>query len=233
MPAMRQVRLLIISVFVLLPAGIACAGEAWLAQAGLLQAVAPMVRQQAPAPGLFLVSSRNLTDPHFNQTVVYLVAHSDDGSLGLIVNRPSELRLADAVSDIESEAGDAHAIYYGGPVKYSMLTMLLRSDTENSLMRLVADDVFFSYDRRVLDRLLAERKPAGALRFYMGHAGWVAGQLQQEIERGDWFVVGADAATIFSTRPRSIWTRLIEKLDPGGLYVKSEGGTCLLSVAIL
>jgi len=222
---MRRVRLLIDIVFVLLLAGIASAGEAWLVQGGLLQAAAPVVQQQVPAPGLFLVSSRNLTDPHFKQTVVYLVAHSDDGSLGLIVNRPSELRLADAVSDIEGEAGDAHAIYYGGPVKYSMLTMLLRSDTEDSLVRLVADDVFFSHDRRVLDRLLAERKPVGALRFYMGHTGWVAGQLQQEIERGNWFVVHADPATIFSTRPTSIWNRLIEKLDPGGLYVKREGGS--------
>jgi putative transcriptional regulator len=220
---MHRVRLLINIVFVMLLAGIASAGEAWLAQGGLLQAAAPVVRQQVPAPGLFLVSSRNLTDPHFKQAVIYLVAHSDDGSLGLIVNRPSELRLADAVSDIEGEAGDAHAIYFGGPVKYSMLTMLLRSDTEDSLVQLVADDVFFSHDRRVLDRLLAERKPVGSLRFYMGHAGWVAGQLQQEIERGDWFVVHADPATIFSTRPTSIWNRLIEKLDPGGLYVKREG----------
>jgi putative AlgH/UPF0301 family transcriptional regulator len=83
--------------------------------------------------------------------------------------------------------------------------------------------VCFSHDRRVLDRLLAERKPAAALRFYMGHAGWVAGQLQQEIERGDWFVVAADPVTIFSTRPTSIWTRLIEKFDPGGLYVQRNG----------
>jgi len=210
-------------VFVLLPAGNASAWDAWFVQGEMLQAAAPVVRLQAPAPGLFLVSSRNLTDPHFSRTVIYLVAHSDDGSLGLVVNRPSHIRLADAVSDVEHEAGDAHAIYYGGPVKYSMLTMLMRSEQENSLVQLVADDVYFSHDRRVLDRLLAERKPADALRFYMGHAGWVPGQLQQEIERGNWYVVDADPATIFSTRPESLWTRLIEKLDPGGLYVELEG----------
>jgi len=210
-------------VFVLLPAGNASAWDGWFVQEEMLQAAAPVVRLQAPAPGLFLVSSRNLTDPHFSRTVIYLVAHSDDGSLGLVVNRPSHIRLADAVSDVEHEAGDAHAIYYGGPVKYSMLTMLMRSEQENSLVQLVADDVYFSHDRRVLDRLLAERKPADALRFYMGHAGWVPGQLQQEIERGNWYVVDADPATIFSTRPESLWTRLIEKLDPGGLYVELEG----------
>ncbi len=184
----------------------------------MLQTAVPVVRQQVPAPGRFLVSSRNLTDPHFTRAVIYLVMHNDQGTLGLVVNRPSEFRLADAVSDVEES--DDYAIYFGGPVKHSIITMLIRSDKENPLVQLVADDVFFSQDRRVLDRLLAEKKPADALRFYMGHVGWVAGQLQQEIERGNWFVVDADPATIFSTRPSSLWTRLIEKLDPGGLYVE-------------
>ena len=218
---MHRVRLLIISGFVLLLAGNASAGGASFAHWGMLPAATPVVRQQEPAPGRFLVSSRNLTDPHFTRAVIYLISHSDQGTLGLVVNRPSEIRLADAVSDIEE--GDDYTIYFGGPVMHSIVTMLIRSETNNPLVRLVADDVFFSDDRRVLDRLLAEKKPADALRFYMGHAGWVAGQLQQEIERGNWYVVDADPAAIFSTRPESLWTRLIEKLDPGGLYVELEG----------
>lgn len=220
---MQRVWFSIISVIALLGAGLASAGHAWLAAGNMLQAAAPVVRMQAPAPGLFLVSSRNLTDPHFSRTVVYLVTHGEEGSLGLVVNRPSEIRLADAVSDVEREVGDAYAIYYGGPVRYSMLTMLIRSEKENPLVQLVADDVFFSHDRRVLDRLLEERKPADALRCYIGHAGWIAGQLQREILHGDWYVVAADTAAIFSTRPESLWTRLIEKLDPAGLYVSLGG----------
>jgi len=219
---MQRARLLMIAVFVLLLAGVAAAGGAWIHEDGALQTVARVVRHEAPSPGRFLVASRNLADPHFSRTVVYLVAHSDEGSLGLVVNRPSEIRLADAVSDVEDGEGEDHAIFYGGPVKYSMITMLMRSEKQNPLVRQVADDVFFSHDRRVLDRLLAEHKPAAALRFYMGHAGWIAGQLQQEIGRGDWFVVDADPANIFSTRPASLWTRLIEKLDPGGLFVELE-----------
>jgi putative transcriptional regulator len=219
---MQRARLLIIGFFVLLLAGLPNAAETGGSQAGLLHAATPVVRLDAPAPGLFLVASRSMTDPHFSRTVIYLVAHNDEGSLGLVVNRPSEIRLADAVSDVEGGEGDDHAIYFGGPVKHSMITMLMRSEKQNPLVRQVADDVFFSHDRRVLDRLLAEQKPADALRFYMGHAGWTAGQLQQEIGRGDWFVVDADPANIFSTRPASLWTRLIEKLDPGGLYVGLE-----------
>jgi putative transcriptional regulator len=217
---MHRVRSLLVIGISLLLGGVTGSGEAWVTREGLSYTAAPVVRQQAAAPGLFLVSSRTLTDPHFSRTVIYLVAHNDEGSLGLVLNRPSEIRLADAVSGVETEAGDDHAIYYGGPVRHSMITMLIRSEKENQLVRQVDGDVFFSHDRRVLDRLLDEQKPADSLRFYMGHAGWVAGQLQQEIERGDWFVVSADPVTIFSSRPASLWARLIEKLDPGGLYVE-------------
>lgn len=219
---MRRIRLLIKNVFVLLLAGLAAAVHGGIAQAGTLAGVAAMTQVPAPAPGLFLVASRDLADPHFSRTVIYLVTHNDAGSLGLVVNRPSETLLADAVSGVEKDAGDDHPLYYGGPVKHNMITMLIRSEKENPLVRQIAGDVFFSHDRRVLDRLLAEQKPVNALRFYMGHAGWTAGQLQQEIRRGDWYVVEADQAAIFSTRPASLWNRLIEKLDPGGLYVELE-----------
>jgi putative transcriptional regulator len=216
---MRGISSLIINVFVLLLAGVAAGAHSGITHAGLLAGAASM----APAPGLFLVASRDLADPHFSRTVIYLVSHDDDGTLGLVVNRPSKILLADAVSGIRKDAGEDHPIYYGGPVRHSMITMLIRSEKENPLLRQVAGDVFFSHDRRVLDRLLAEQKPVNALRFYMGHAGWVAGQLQQEIGRGDWYVVEAEPAAIFSTRPASLWNRLIEKLDPGGLYVELEG----------
>lgn len=219
---MRFTRLLIINVFVLLLAGVSAGLQGGFAQAGFLTGAASRV--QAPAPGLFLVASRDMADPHFSRTVIYLVSHDDDtGTLGLVVNRPSKILLADAVSGIGKDTVDDHPVYYGGPVRHSMITMLIRSEQEDPLVRQVAGDVFFSHDRRVLDRLLAEQKPGNALRFYMGHAGWVAGQLQQEIRRGDWYVVDADPAAIFSTRPASLWNRLIEKLDPGGLYVEFEG----------
>jgi len=188
-----------------------------------LHSAATAAHDQAPAPGTFLVASRSLTDPHFRRTVIYLVTHDEQGSLGLIVNRPSTIRLADAVSGVEKEAGDAHAIYFGGPVKHGMITLLMRNEKENPLVKQVAGEVFFSHDRRVLDRLLAEQKPASALRCYMGHAGWRAGQLQQELERGNWHVIEADANAVFSSRPEALWNRLIEKIDPGGLYVGLEG----------
>jgi putative transcriptional regulator len=220
---MLRSRLLIINVFVLLLASVVANAVSGVAQGGSLAGVTSLTRAPAPAPGLFLVASRDMTDSRFSQTVIYLVTHNDAGSLGLVVNRPSEILLADAVRGVEADAGDEHPIYYGGPVKHDMITMLIRSEKENPLVRRVAGDVFFSHDRRVLDRLLAEQKPVNALRFYMGHAGWIAGQLQQEIDRGDWYVVEANPAAIFSTRPASLWNRLLEKLDPGGLYVELEG----------
>ncbi len=75
---------------------------------------------------------------------------------------------------------------------------------------------------RVLDRLLAEKKPDNALHFYLGHAGWTPGQLTLEIEREEWYIVDADPAVIFSADPESIWKRLIEKIDPSGIIAGSD-----------
>ena len=83
---MCRIRLLINNIFVLLLAGLAAAVHGGIAQAGSLAGVASMVQAPAPAPGLFLVASRDLADPHFSRTVIYLVTHNDAGSLGLVVN---------------------------------------------------------------------------------------------------------------------------------------------------
>ena len=71
----------------------------------------------------------------------------------------------------------------------------------------------------LLQKLDAENTPSEALRLFMGHAGWGAGQLQQELNRDDWFVVPGDTGRVFGTGTTRLWERLIEQLDPVGIYV--------------
>ena len=78
---------------------------------------------------MFLVAKRALDDSHFGQSVVYLVEHDEDGTLGLIVNRSSDVSLSEAVPDIEDKLATAHALYYGGPVGLPMILMLVRSES--------------------------------------------------------------------------------------------------------
>jgi putative transcriptional regulator len=184
----------------------------------------PGTRTEEPGPGMFLVAKRALDGPHFGQSVVYLVEHGEGGTLGLIVNRSSDISLSEALPDIEDKQATAHALYYGGPVGLPMIFILVRSESPSEGMVHVANNVYISADRRVLDEVLAVKKPKSEVRFYIGHSGWAAGQLDFELERGSWHVVAADTDAIFSGETDSLWNRLIERLEPRGIEVDNRPG---------
>ncbi len=205
--------------------GVALAGESVAGGSLVPSSTAPALADTItgkPGPGMFLVARRALGNSHFGQSVIYLVEHGEDGTLGLIVNRSSDVSLSAAVPDIEDKLATAHTLYYGGPVGLPMLLMLVRSDSATEGMAHVVDDVFISSDRRVLDQVLAAKKPDSELRFYIGHSGWAAGQLDFELLRGDWYVVTADTDAIFSGETDSLWHRLIERLEPTGIQVDNR-----------
>lgn len=182
-----------------------------------------------PGPGMFLVARRTLDDLYFGESVVYLIEHGEDGTMGLIVNRSSDISLSEAVPDIEDRQATANTLYYGGPVGLPMIIMLVRGDSATEGMTHVADDVYISTDRRALDEVLATKKPGSELRFYIGHSGWAAGQLNFELVRGDWHVVAADADAIFSDETDSLWHRLIKRLEPMGIQVDNRPSLPILS----
>ena len=205
--------------------GLALAGESVAGGTLIPTSVAPALPDTItgkPGPGMFLVAKRALDDSHFGQSVIYLVEHGEEGTLGLIVNRSSDVRLSEAVPDIEDKLETAHALYYGGPVGLPMILMLVRSDSATEGMAHVVDDVYISSDRRVLDEVLAAKKPDSELRFYIGHSGWAAGQLDFELVRGDWHVVAAGTEAIFSGETDLLWNRLIERLEPTGIQVDNR-----------
>jgi len=175
-----------------------------------------------PAPGSFLVAKRALDGSHFGQSVIYLIEHDEAGTLGLIVNRSSDINLSEAVPEIEAEPATAHSLYYGGPVGLPAILMLVRGESASEVLAHVADGVYVSADRRVLDEVLAAKKPANEVRFYIGYSGWAAGQLDSEIARGSWHVVAADANAIFSDETDLLWDRLIERFEPMGIQVNNR-----------
>jgi len=182
-----------------------------------------------PDRGMFLVAKRALDDPHFGQSVIYLVEHGEDGTLGLIVNRSSDVSLSEAVPDIEDKQATTHALHYGGPVGLPMILMLVRSELATEGMEHVANGVYISSDRGVLNEVLAAKKPASEVRFYIGHSGWAAGQLDFELERGSWHVVAAGTDAIFSDKTASLWDRLIERLEPRGIQVNNRHSLPILT----
>ncbi len=205
--------------------GVALAGESFASGPLVPTSIAPALPGKSagkPGPGMFLVARRALDDSHFGQSVIYLVEHDDEGTLGLIVNRASAISLSEAIPDIEDKRATAHALYYGGPVGLPMILMLVRSESATEGMAHVADDVYISSDRGVLEEVLATKKPASELRFYIGYSGWAGGQLDFELERGSWHVVAAGPDAVFSGDTDSLWERLIERLEPEGIQVDSR-----------
>jgi putative transcriptional regulator len=177
--------------------------------------------ERQPAAGMFLVAKRDLRDPHFNRSVIYLLEHGPEGSVGLIVNRPSGVKLSEVITGIREQVAARHSLYFGGPVQHRQVIMLMRNAGQTRQIRRVVGDIYFSADRNVMNRLLAENKPQDELHFYAGHASWSAGQLARELQGDSWHLIEGDPQDIFSTNPGSLWERLIEQLEPHGLYVKT------------
>jgi putative transcriptional regulator len=191
----------------------------------------PTANLQAPRPGVFLVAQRGLTDPRFRQSVVYLVTHGHGGSLGLIVNRPGDISLADAVPDFAAEQAAKHALYFGGPVGLPMILMLMHSESVPEGMEHIADDVYVSSEQPLLEEALVATQSTQMLRFYIGYSGWGAGQLDFELAHDGWHVVAADIDAIFSNEPDSLWPRLIEQLEPSGIQAENQSPLSLLATA--
>ena len=165
--------------------------------------------QGQPASGDFLVAARGLADPNFARSVVLLVKHDADGSLGLIINRPTGiplLRLFPEESGLHRQDG---ILYAGGPVEAGRFLLLLRAPFRPQESHPVFADVYLGFTRAAL------RDPRGipAIRVYAGYAGWAPGQLESEIARADWRLLPAEAAAVFEESPERLWEELTRRLD--------------------
>ncbi len=172
----------------------------------ILGARAPGQEQLAPAKGVFLVSKSEIEGGPFYQSVVLLIAHSDKGTLGLIVNRTTEIPISEALPGLGRET--SHELYFGGPVELSGLLYLFRSSKPPEDADHVMGDVYYSGDRELLEELMESDKKTDELHLFIGHSGWAPGQLDAELVRGSWDVVRADAFTVFGKDPATMWDEL-------------------------
>ena len=178
--------------------------EPALAGAGLSR----LQESVSPQKGVFLVASSDMTDPRFHQSVVLLLAHAVDGTMGLIINRASEIPLSEVLPELEGSGVPSQVLFFGGPVGLNGLLFLIHSDTPPGQASEVMDDVYFSGDPTLLEELLDEGRDSHDLRVYVGRAGWAPGQLADEIARGSWGLVPGDPQTIFEKDLEHIWRDL-------------------------
>jgi putative transcriptional regulator len=165
------------------------------------------------APGALLVAAPGLLDPNFRRTVVYLIEHREQGSLGVVLNRPSEVTVRDVLPAWAPLSSSPPAVFVGGPVEGDAAICLAAVRT--------------GHDPTAVDGLIAVRGPVAqvdldrdpgtlapllrGLRVFAGYAGWDAGQLTGEIRRGDWFVVPALPDDVFTRREAGLWGHVLRR----------------------
>ena len=159
---------------------------------------------------LFLVAKPGLPDSNFRESVVLVTQDENGETAGVIVNRPTNRSLASILPG-ERFKRFTEPVFFGGPVMSQGLFAVYRSEKSIGDSRTVLPGVYLALEASTLDELM--HHPPQSIRFYAGLSGWSPGQLQAEIERGDWFVLNADADTVFTRDAdiRGLWSRLVRK----------------------
>lgn len=158
-----------------------------------------------PRAGALLVAHPSLLDPNFRETVVLLLNHSDDGSLGLVLNRPLVSDVVDVLPAWHDHVSEPPHLFQGGPVGLDSAIGLARLPGDDSeppgLKRLTGSIAVVDLDAP--PEIVA---PAAAgLRIYAGHSGWGAGQLDDELDEGAWFVLDSEVGDAFRAETDTLW----------------------------
>jgi len=167
---------------------------------------------QEIAKGKFLIALPILRDPNFRQTIVLLCEHGPDGSLGLVVNRPTGVEVSTLINDLPDLAG-AGLMHNGGPVDKNGMLILCHGEA-SSENHGILKDVFLITDLAVLTVLkkTGGLEPNGRIRCYLGYAGWAPGQLEAEMRAGAWRLVAGDSRLIFNADPAAVWQETMHQL---------------------
>ena len=157
----------------------------------------------SPFKGKFLIASPALRDPNFAQAVVLLITHDDSGAMGIIINRPLSMTVAEAWQQVSSVpyVNDT-PLHQGGPCE-GMLMVLHRDESLAQIT--VSDGIFLATDADTVRQLVETGDDP--MKFLVGYAGWSPGQLEEEIKEGAWVLADAGPSEIFDT-PEDLWLTL-------------------------
>ena len=163
--------------------------------------------------GVLLVASPSLEDPNFRQAVVLVVEHGSEGTVGLILNRSTNVLLSKALPGITVLKGTSHRLFAGGPVEPTRFLLLFRLKEPPADARLVFDGVYLARTPKVLERIITKAKPTETFRAFAGFAAWAPRQLEIEMHLGAWAILPADSIGIFDKDPAVLWSDCLSLLQ--------------------
>jgi putative transcriptional regulator len=168
--------------------------------------------QLPPAGGRILIANPFLADSNFARSVVLLCEHGPEGTVGFVLNRPTDLTLSDLLPGLYTPLV---SVFQGGPVQLDTLHMLHRTPELYSGTE-IAPGIFWGGSYDALQESISENTyQAIDLRLFVGYSGWAAGQLEAEIESASWIVAEADQTLLFETDDDKLWRRAVQSLGDG------------------
>lgn len=170
--------------------------------------------------GQLLVATPQLRDPNFARTVILVLNHDEDGALGVVINRPSVLAVAQVLPDWSDAVASPSLVFGGGPVspESALAVAVARGQGPASgFQRVTADYGLVDLDAEPVEVL----PDLTGLRVFSGYAGWGVAQLEAEIAEGSWYVVAAEPSDLLSPEPATLWRQVLRR-QPGELaYVST------------
>ncbi|WP_348758921.1 YqgE/AlgH family protein [Candidatus Methylocalor cossyra] len=173
-----------------------------------------MIEPIANLTNHFLIAMPGMTDPFFARTVTYLCQHGEEGALGIIINRPSELTLVDILEQMEIDLHEPAIgqipVYFGGPVQPERGFVLHEpaAGDWNSTLK-VSDSVSLTTSRDILEAIGQGEGPRKVL-IALGYAGWGKGQLERELLENSWLTAPADLSILFNQPAENRWRAAAE-----------------------
>jgi len=197
------------------------ASFAWLAAVVIVCGSAAPAAAQSLATGSLLIASPELSDPMFARSVLLVLRHDDEGTLGIVLNRPTNLVPATIFPELKDGIGGYEGnLFRGGPIAPTRLLYIVRglaAATVNGPE--VLEKVFLSIDDASLPDMTRLADGTNDLRIYAGHAAWGPGQLQREVSAGGWEVLPGTSEIVFHADPGSLWMELEGRGAGGGNVV--------------
>jgi putative transcriptional regulator len=163
--------------------------------------------------GQLLLASPTLLDPNFSRTVVLIGVHSSEGALGVILNRPSTVTVEEAVPALQGAVAGEEPVYVGGPVQPASVVLLAEFLHPEPAGMLVVGRIGFPAADADIEQLA---EATARRRVFAGFAGWGEGQLDAEVDHGDWIAHTALPEDVFTDVPEELWSAVLTR--KGGSY---------------
>ena len=173
----------------------------------------------------FLIALPNMVDPIFKKSIIYICEHNKDGYMGLIINKPITNNDAKKITEINTICTNKLSnIYFGGPLNLNQAIVLHDNNYSIEGTSKISKNISLTANEGIMSDIEEDIGP-DSYKFIIGYSGWAIGQLEKEIENGDWLVASLDGKAIFDFSEEKKWATIFSNLGLDvNLFTGGESG---------